>query len=83
MERVLNSFELAKDGRGRRAYVARLEARATNDDGNIDSVAQESLRRGWYLGEETFRDRLLSLVDKAKGIHPKSNFLVTTGAAQA
>ena len=68
MERVLNSFELAKDGRGRRAYVAWLEARATNDDGNIDSVAQESLRRGWYLGEETFRDRLLSLVDKAKGI---------------
>ena len=34
----------------------------------MDSVAQESLRRGWYLGEETFRDRLLSLVDKAKGI---------------
>lgn len=50
------------------AYVAWLEARATNDDGNIDSVAQESLRRGWYLGEETLRDRLLSLVDKAKGI---------------
>jgi hypothetical protein len=68
MERVLNSFELAKDGRGRRAYVAWLEARAANDDGNIDPVAQEALRRGWYLGEETFRDRLLSLVDKAKGI---------------
>jgi len=71
MERVLNSFELAKDGRGRRAYVAWLEARAANDSGNIDPVAQEALRRGWYLGEETFRDRLLSLVDKAKGIRAR------------
>lgn len=26
------------------------------------------MRRGWYLGEETFRDRLLVLMDKAKGI---------------
>jgi hypothetical protein len=68
VERVLNSFELAKDGRGRRAYVAWLEARAANDGGNIDPVAQEALHRGWYFGEETFRDRLLSLVDKAKGI---------------
>lgn len=71
VERVLNSFDLAKDGRGRRAYVAWLEARAANDGGNIDQVAQEALRRGWYLGEETFRDRLLALVDQAKGIKPR------------
>jgi len=69
--RVLNSFELAQDGRGRRAYVAWLEARATNDGGNIDQVAQDALRGGWYLGEETFRDRLLALVDKVKGIKPR------------
>jgi len=31
-------------------------------------VAQEALRRGWYLGEDTFRDRLLALMDKAQGI---------------
>lgn len=64
MERALNSLELAQDGRGRRAYVAWLEARATNDGGNIDEVAQDSLRRGWYPGEETFRDRLLALVQE-------------------
>lgn len=71
MERVLNSFELSKDGRGRRAYVAWLEARAANEGGNIDTAAQEALRRGWYLGEDTFRDQLLALVDKAKGIKPR------------
>jgi len=32
------------------------------------TVAQEALRRGWYLGEDTFRDRLLALMDKAQGI---------------
>ncbi len=71
MERVLQSFELAEDGRGRRAYVAWLEARAANDGGGIDEAAQTALRRGWYLGEETFRDRLLDLVDKAKGAKPR------------
>jgi hypothetical protein len=67
MDRVLKSFDLAESGRGRRAYVDWLEARAANDGGNIDQTAQDALRRGWYLGEETFRDRLLDLVDKAKG----------------
>jgi putative transposase len=68
MERVLKSFDLAESGRGRRAYVDWLESRAANDGGNIDQTAQDALRRGWYLGEETFRDRLLELVDKAKGV---------------
>jgi REP element-mobilizing transposase RayT len=68
MERVLKSFHLAESGRGRRAYVDWLEARAANDGGNIDQKAQDALRRGWYLGEDTFRDRLLDLVDKVKGV---------------
>lgn len=71
MERVLKSFELAEDGRGRRAYVAWLEARAANDGGEIDEDAQNALRRGWYLGEDSFRDRLLDLADKAKGVKPR------------
>jgi len=72
-ERVINSFELAKDGRGRRAYVAWLEARAAKKGGKIDPVAQEALRRGWYLGEDSFRDRLLALVDKEKGIKTRES----------
>jgi len=66
MQRLLKSFELAEDGRGRKAYVAWLEARAANDGGKIGEDAQAALRQGWYLGEQTFRDQLLSLIDKAK-----------------
>ena len=29
------------------------------------------MRRVWYLGEDSFRDRLLALVEKAKGIKPR------------
>lgn len=64
MDRVLRSFELARDGRGRRAYVAWLEARAANEDGGIDEEALRVLRRGWYLGKDSFKDRLLRLLEK-------------------
>lgn len=64
MERVLQAFELARDGRGRRAYVAWLEVRAANDEGRIGEEAMAALRRGWYLGGETFKDRLLKLLEK-------------------
>ena len=69
MDRVLRSFELDEGRRGRRAYVAWLEARAAHDRGGIDEAALAALRRGWYLGEETFRDRLLDLIEKAKGVN--------------
>jgi putative transposase len=62
--RLLNAFELAGDGRGRRAYVNWLEARAANDDGRIDDEAIKALRRGWYLGGISFRDQLLGLTRK-------------------
>lgn len=65
MDRVLRAFELAKDGRGRRAYVAWLEARAATDGGKIDEEALKAIRRGWYLGRETFKDRLLRMLEKS------------------
>ncbi len=64
MDRVLRSFELAQDGRGRRAYVAWSEARADNAGGEIDEEAMAAIRRGWYLGKQTFKDRLLELLEK-------------------
>ncbi|WP_226894848.1 transposase [Luteolibacter marinus] len=70
LERVLGAFELARDGRGRRAYVAWLEARAANTGGAIDAASTAALKRGWYLGEEKFRDRLLAMVDRARGVKP-------------
>lgn len=76
VDRVLRAFELARDGRGRRAYVAWLEARAANDGGRIDAEATRALKRGWYLGKESFKDRLLKLVEKptsraAGGVHSR------------
>jgi REP element-mobilizing transposase RayT len=72
LDRVLRAFELARDGRGRRAYVAWLEARAANAGGEIDAAATAALKRGWYLGEEKFRDRLLAMVDRAKGVKSRA-----------
>ena len=61
-DRLLGAFELSKDGRGRRAYVAWLEKRAANDGGKVDEAAMKALKRGWYLGEPTFADKLLAMV---------------------
>ena len=72
MERLLRAFELAENGRGRRAYVAWLEARAASGKGDIDAKAMASLRQGWFLGEDTFRDQLLALVDRARGVKPRA-----------
>jgi hypothetical protein len=56
MERVLRAFELAKDGRGRRAYVAWLEARA--------ATAGEKAMRGRQLrfGADGIMARILSKI---------------------
>lgn len=62
--RLLRAFEFAGDGRGRRAYVAWLEARAANDEGSIDEKAMKALRRGWYLGDPDFKERLTALFDQ-------------------
>jgi putative transposase len=40
------------------------EARAANAEGKIDEEAMQAIRRGWYLGKETFKDRLLKLLEK-------------------
>jgi putative transposase len=71
-DRVLRAFELARDGRGRRAYVAWLEARAA-EGGKITPEATKALKQGWHLGPESFRDRLLGLLDGAKKIRLKGS----------
>lgn len=63
-ERVLAAFELAENGRGRRAYVDYLEKRAAEDGGKLSDAAMAALRSGWYLGDATFREQLLGLVKK-------------------
>jgi putative transposase len=65
LDRVLGAFEMAKDGRGRRAYVAWLEVRAA-EGGDVGEQAMKELRRGWYLGEPTFADKLRALVEQKR-----------------
>lgn len=65
LDRVLETFRLSQNRRGRASYVAWLEARAAEHGGRIGDEAMEALRRGWYLGEDGFRDKLLGLLDKA------------------
>jgi REP element-mobilizing transposase RayT len=72
LERVLAAFELAQDDRGRQAYVDWLEARAANQEGKIDETAMAALRRGWYLGDETFRTQLLCLLDQVGSAKPRA-----------
>ena len=66
IHRVLDAFQLSHDRRGRAAYVAWLESRAASHGGKVDEEAMEALRKGWYLGEEGFKDKLLAMVDKAR-----------------
>ena len=64
IDRVLAAHQLAADARGRRSHAQYLEARAAGNGGKFPPEATAALRRGWYLGDESFRDRLLALVEK-------------------
>lgn len=66
MERVLDAFRLSHERRGRVSYVSWLGARALNDGGGIGDKAMKALRRGWYLGEDGFKDKLLGLLKEAE-----------------
>jgi len=39
----------------------------TDDEGRIDDDAMAAIRRGWDLGKENFKNRLLKRLDKATG----------------
>ena len=70
-DRVLSAFELAKNGRGIRAYVEYIEKRSADERGELSDEAMAALRKGWYLGDDTFRDKLLAMV-KGGAKHLKS-----------
>lgn len=65
MERVLDAFHLDLKHRGRKAYVAYLQRRAEENGGDLSDEAMRELRRGWYLGSDRFRDKLMNLLDEA------------------
>ena len=72
-DKLLRAFELAEDGRGRRAYTAWLEACAAQNGGKIDEEAMKALRRGWYLGKPDFSQRLMGLLDSKRRKNSPAN----------
>lgn len=61
MERVLRAFES-----GAAVVFGWLEARAAEDGWKINEEAQVALRRGRYLEEESCKDKLLAMLDRAR-----------------
>ena len=57
--KVLAAFRLFGDDRGARAYAGYLEARARDPKSAVTDASLKELRRGWYLGEETFGRKVL------------------------
>lgn len=65
--RVLRAFQLSDDSRGGKAYAGYLEARAKDRKGVVSDEALAELRKGWYLGEKGFADRILEALSGAAG----------------
>jgi len=69
--RVLRAFQLSEDARGGRAYAGYLESRAKDRLGVITDAALSELRRGWYLGEKSFGDKVLEAIKMPLGVARK------------
>jgi len=67
--RVLRAFQLADDRRGANAYEGYLEARAKDLATAVTDDSLKELRRGWYLGEPSFGEKILTLL--AADLRPK------------
>ncbi|GAA5484716.1 hypothetical protein Hsar01_03962 [Haloferula sargassicola] len=64
--RVLAAFELAEGRRGRAAYARYLEARAADREGTLTDESLKELRRGWYLGGESFGEKVAAAMGQGK-----------------
>ena len=61
-DRVLEAFALAEGRRGLKAYAHYLEERAKDQKGVLTDESLKALRRGWYLGEESFGEKLVGML---------------------
>ena len=63
---VLGEMGVEDTAAGRRAYAERMRARAVDElTGQPEAPERSELRRGWCLGGESFRERMLRLLDRA------------------
>ncbi len=61
VSRVLGELGYKDRAKDRRAYGGRMEARARE---GVDEGGLQEMRRGWVLGGEEFRDRVLDWMEK-------------------
>jgi putative transposase len=67
VDRLLGEHGIPKDSRaGRQMFEQRMEERRRAAD---PTAAWAAVRRGWCLGEETFRRELLAQVSERRGAH--------------
>ena len=60
--KVLKAFELEEGRRGAASYGRYLESRARDREGTLSDEALKELRRGWYLGEESFGKKVAAAI---------------------
>ena len=78
VERVLGNLGLADDRGGRRAYgeFIQRQASAWNEERGRKQLTSEwkPIRRGWYLGNEAFRDELLERLGGVLDAHQRESY---------
>ena len=79
--KVLRAFLLSDDNRGGRAYAGYLEARARDPKNAVTDASLKELRRGWYLGEETFGKKVLDALSGTAGPKRRSGSVAGEAAS--
>ncbi len=80
VDRVLGEHGLTEDTAAtRQEFERRMEARRREE---ADQAALKSLRRGWYLGSQEFKDRMLEKLDGKLGEHHSGQLRLETAEAK-
>ncbi|VGO20582.1 transposase [Pontiella sulfatireligans] len=78
VERVLGSFQWLDNSTGRRQYQQFMQSRvlelSLSDNPAEYDVAWKELRRGWFLGGETFRKELMGRIDDVMEGRQRSSY---------
>jgi putative transposase len=70
-ERVLGALDLEDTVEGRREYAKRMRIRAEEELTGEETQPMAELRRGWCLGSESFREKMLRLLDQLNEKRPR------------
>jgi REP element-mobilizing transposase RayT len=80
VDRLLGEWRIPKDSpAGRRAFAAGLEGRRREDTGETD----RRIERGWFAGNEAFRQELLAHVTRGPGVSHYGEVAQESVAARA